>query len=116
MTVVTELMTFSRDSTEFYLLFANQTERDILLRDELDLMTKEHANVHVWYTIDRQLDMEAEWKYSLGFVTSEMIEEHLPAPARATQILMCGPPPMIKFAILPALEKLHYTPDMHFAF
>lgn len=114
--IIRQALKDPRDATEFYLLFANQTERDILLRDELDVMTQEHTNVHVWYTIDRQLDTKVEWNYSLGFVTSEMIKAHLPAPASTTQILMCGPPPMIKFAILPALEKLQYTADMYFGF
>ena len=53
------------------------------------------------------------WKYSSGFISAEMISEHLPPPGTSTQILMCGPPPMIKFACLPNLEKLHYTEDMY---
>lgn len=45
-----------------------------------------------------------------------MIKDHLPAPAADVQILMCGPPPMIKFACIPNLEKLGYKPDMYVAF
>ena len=56
------------------------------------------------------------WKYSSGFISAEMISEHLPPPGASTQILMCGPPPMIKFACLPNLEKLHYTEDMYVPF
>ncbi len=29
-----------------------------------------------------------------------------------TQVLVCGPPPMIKFACKPAFEELGYTDDM----
>jgi NAD(P)H-flavin reductase len=32
------------------------------------------------------------------------------------QILMCGPPPMIKFACKPAFEELGYTDDMYLTF
>jgi len=101
------------ESTEFSILFANQTEDDILLRDELDSMAKQYPNVKVWYTVDRPTD---GWKYSSGFVTKEMIQGHLPAAGKDTQIFMCGPPPMIKFAVLPALEALGFTADMHFSF
>ena len=45
-----------------------------------------------------------------------MIKEHLPEPSADTLILMCGPPPMIKFACLPNLDKLGYTEDMYFAY
>ena len=56
------------------------------------------------------------WKYSSGFVSDEMISGHLPPPGAKTQILMCGPPPMIKFACLPNLDKLGYSKDMYVAF
>ena len=35
---------------------------------------------------------------STGFVTQEMIETHLPPPGTGSVVLMCGPPPMIKYA------------------
>jgi cytochrome-b5 reductase len=63
----------------------------------------------VHYTVDRA---PKKWKYSVGFITAEMIKEHMPPPGKDTQILLCGPPPMIKFAVMPAFEKLGYTKDM----
>jgi len=56
------------------------------------------------------------WKYSSGFITDDMIQDHLPSPGPDTQILMCGPPPMIKFACVPNLQKLGYEEDMYVAF
>lgn len=56
------------------------------------------------------------WPYSSGFINDTMIKDHMPAPGPDTQILMCGPPPMINFACIPNLEKLGYTPDMYFPF
>jgi NAD(P)H-flavin reductase len=35
-----------------------------------------------------------------------MCEEHLPPASNDTLIFLCGPPPMIKFACLPALQEL----------
>lgn len=44
----------SKDETKLSLLFANQTEEDILLRDELEEAVKNHPDqVKVWYTVDR---------------------------------------------------------------
>ncbi len=49
-------------------------------------------------------------------MNADMIKDHLPAAGDETQILMCGPPPMIKYACLPNLEKLGFTADMYFDF
>ena len=66
--------------------------------------------------LSRYFFIVSGWKYSSGFISAEMISEHLPPPGASTQILMCGPPPMIKFACLPNLEKLQYTEDMYVPF
>lgn len=50
------------------------------------------------------------------FPSPQMVAEHMPAPAADTLILMCGPPPMLKFACVPALEALGFSDDMHFSF
>lgn len=60
--------------------------------------------------------LTAGWSYSSGFISADMISERLPCPGSTTQILMCGPPPMIKFACLPNLEKLGYDENMYVAF
>uniref|UniRef100_A0A8C3NSK2 NADH-cytochrome b5 reductase n=1 Tax=Cyanoderma ruficeps TaxID=181631 RepID=A0A8C3NSK2_9PASS len=103
-----------KDSTKCYLLFANQTEKDILLRDELEDIAKRHPEQFVlWYTLDRP---PKDWKYSSGFVTADMLKAHLPAPGSETLILMCGPPPMIQFACQPNLDKLGYPKSSTFAY
>ncbi|CAN0240529.1 unnamed protein product, partial [Hapterophycus canaliculatus] len=49
------------DRTECSLIYANQTEDDILLRDELDAMAEAHPNrFNLWYTVDRPGD---GWKF-----------------------------------------------------
>lgn len=43
-----------KDQTKLSLLFANQTEEDILLRDELEEVVKNYPDqVKIWYTLDR---------------------------------------------------------------
>lgn len=102
-----------QDRTNIYLLFANQTEADILLREELDGFTKD-PRVKVWYTLDRP--DEATWKYSKGFVDYDMVLNHMPKAGADSFVLMCGPLPMINFACKPNLEKAGYTAEQLFAF
>ncbi|CAH0721575.1 unnamed protein product, partial [Brenthis ino] len=102
------------DRTELRLLFANQTEQDILLRDELEKYQREHPDqFNLWYTIDKA---DEGWQYSTGFINDTMIKEHLFAPGDDVIVLMCGPPPMINFACNPALEKLGYPENLRFAY
>ena len=45
------------DKTELALLFANQTEDDILLREELEEVQKQNPDrFKLWYTVDRPND------------------------------------------------------------
>jgi len=93
-----------KDTTEVWLIFANQTEEDILVRKELEeCQAQNPGRFHLWYTVDRP---PADWKYDSGFIGEEMCRKHLPPPGPDTQICVCGPPPMIKFAIKPAFEKI----------
>lgn len=102
------------DETQVSLLFANQTEKDILLRDELDGIAKSHPDkLKVWYTLDTSGE---NWPYSTGHINAEMIEKHMFPPSSDTIVLMCGPPPMINFACNPNLDKLGYDSKLRFAY
>lgn len=111
--IISAVIKDSEDKTNITLLFANQTERDILVRPELEELDQECENFKLWYTLDKPPD---GWPYSSGFINDTMLKEHMPPPGPDTQILMCGPPPMINFACIPNLEKLGYTSDMYFPF
>jgi cytochrome-b5 reductase len=94
------------DNTQMYLLYANQTEEDILLRKELEAFSKD-PRFHLWYTLDRP---SQTWEYSSGFINEEMLRSHfVPGYSDDTQILMCGPPPMLNYACIPNLEKIGFT-------
>merc|ERR1719482_308343 len=95
------------DTTEVSLLYANQTEGDILVREMLDGFAAKHpGRFKVWYTLDRP---PKGWAFSTGFISEDMIAERLPGPQEQSLVLMCGPPPMIKNACLPNLAKLGYS-------
>ncbi|XP_068117863.1 NADH-cytochrome b5 reductase 2-like [Hyperolius riggenbachi] len=103
-----------RDDTKCYLIFGNQTEEDILLRSELEAVAKSHPDqFKLWFTLDRP---PKGWKYGSGFITTDMIKQHLPAPSDNPLVLMCGPPPMIQFACQDNLTKLGYPENRRFAY
>ncbi|KAH9791115.1 NADH-cytochrome b5 reductase [Citrus sinensis] len=79
------------DKTNVYLIYANVTFYDILLKPP------------------------QEWDGGVGFISKEMILTHCPAPASDIQILWCGPPPTNK-AMAAHLKDLGYTPEMQFQF
>mmetsp|Transcript_9692 Transcript_9692/g.17053 ORF Transcript_9692/g.17053 Transcript_9692/m.17053 type:complete len:511 (-) Transcript_9692:25-1557(-) len=94
------------DQTKLSLIFANQTEEDILVRDMLETEAQKHPDrFKLHYTVDRP---PADWKYSTGFIDADMITKYMPPPGDDTVIFMCGPPPMIKFACKANLDKLGY--------
>ncbi|XP_074078496.1 NADH-cytochrome b5 reductase 1 [Macrotis lagotis] len=102
------------DPTQCFLLFANQTEKDIILREVLEELQARHPErFKLWFTLDHP---PAGWTYGKGFVTAEMIQEHLPAPGDDVLLLLCGPPPMIQLACHPNLDKLGYSQKMRFTY
>ncbi|KAF5207623.1 Nadh--cytochrome b5 reductase [Thalictrum thalictroides] len=102
-----------KDKTNVHLIYANVTFEDILLKEELDSLASNYpGRFKVYYVLNQPPE---EWNGGVGFVSKEMIQEHLPAPASDIRILRCGPPPMNK-AMAAHLEALEYAPEMQFQF
>ena len=96
------------DTTTCALIYANKTEEDILCRDMLDAYAASHPDrFTVHYTLDEP--PKRGWKGSKGFIDEAMISANLPGPGADTVTLMCGPPPMVKFACKANLDKLGYA-------
>ena len=84
-------------------------EDDILVREELEALQTEYPDrFSLHYTLDRP---PTTWKYSKGFINKDMIEKHclFDGSSKNTQVFMCGPPPMIKYACQPNLFELGFT-------
>jgi len=106
MQVVQAALRDSGDTTNFYMIYANKKEDDILCREMLDeLATDSKGRFKLYYTLDFP---PAGWKGKTGFITQEMIKSCLPPPSAETLVLMCGPPPMVEFACKKNLEALGY--------
>lgn len=107
--LINAILRDEKDQTKMSLIFANQTEDDILLRETLENIAKKYPErFSLHYTLDRP--PASGWNYSTGFIDEKMLRDHMPAPSKdgTSQILMCGPPPMIKFACIPNLEKIGF--------
>lgn len=83
-----------RDDTKVTLLYANKTEEDILLRDELESLARDHSDqLSVYHTLSGP---PQDWKQGEGRITKQLIEDRLPKPAGDdSKILLCGPDGMM---------------------
>ncbi|KZT57070.1 ferredoxin reductase-like protein [Calocera cornea HHB12733] len=81
------------DLTKLSLIYANVNPEDILLKKELDELAQAHKHrFKVYYVLNNPPE---GWTGGVGFVSKEMIHEHLPPTDHNIKILMCGPAPMI---------------------
>jgi nitrate reductase (NAD(P)H) len=100
------------DDTEMHLVYANRTEDDMLLREEIDRLAAAHpARLKVWYVVSKVARPEDGWEYGVGRVDEHVMREHLPLGDSETIALVCGPPAMIECTVRPGLEKMGYDLD-----
>jgi cytochrome-b5 reductase len=109
--VIQDILKHPEDKTQVSLIFANVTEDDILLRSELEKLAKTHSNFKVFFTLDKPSE---GWTGGSGFVTAEMMKEHLPGPEDSL-LMFCGPPPMMN-ALENNSKKLGFPESGYFIF
>ncbi|TRM61635.1 hypothetical protein BD626DRAFT_501716 [Schizophyllum amplum] len=115
------------NKTRFTLIFANVTEKDILLKEQFDEWEKKYPNTFkAVYTVDQPTD---GWTGATGYVNSEMIKKHL-APAtlgEKVKVFVCGPPGQVAALagkkagyqqgdLSGILKEAGYTPEQVFKF
>lgn len=89
--VIQHIIANQEDSTQTSMLFGNLSINDILLHNELKKVNEvDGCKVH--FTLDKA--PETGWDGSQGYVTGQMISEHLFEPSEDTVTLLCGPGPM----------------------
>lgn len=91
-------------------------------------MAAVYPNFKVHYVVN---DAGADWKYSKGYITKELIAAHLPPASEEAgkiKIFVCGPPPFMKALsgekkspteqgeLVGALKDLAYSTDQVFKF
>ncbi|ODQ82212.1 hypothetical protein BABINDRAFT_164028 [Babjeviella inositovora NRRL Y-12698] len=96
LSVLSTIVTTPDDVTNVNLLYANETENDILLREELDEFAEKYPGFKVNYTLTTP---PANWDGETGYITKEMIRKYMPKPSAENKLLICGPPAMKTVAI-----------------
>jgi cytochrome-b5 reductase len=81
------------DNTQISLLYASNSEEDILLREELDAFAAK--NPHKFKFQHVLAKPKDSWTGLQGFINQDMIKEHLAPATDSSKVLLCGPPPMI---------------------
>lgn len=111
--VLQEITHNPTDTTEVHLLYANHTEKDIILRDELLCMARACPNIKVTFVT--------------GHITKDMIAAAA-KPSADTWVFVCGPPGFMTAVSGPKtvdykqgpvcgyLQELGYNEDMVFKF
>lgn len=103
--VISAVLGNPEDKTRLHLIYANVSENDILMRAELEELEKKHRDqFKVHYVLNHAPE---NWTGSTGFITPEIMEAHLPKSTENTNLLICGPPPMVS-AIKKAAQSLGY--------
>merc|ERR1719382_47571 len=113
--VAVALLADPKAKVKIQLLYACQSEGDLLCREEIEKLGAD-PRFTFWYTVDKPPEGK-EWTFSTGFINEAMCRSHLPPPGAENVVFICGPPMMVKLACLPNLEKLgHSTENNVFCF
>jgi len=89
---------------EMTLLFANKTEQDIILRQEFESYGVRHKNFKYVFALD---ELPPGWTGPAGFIDTDLIKQHLPAPDLKPLIYLCGPP-MMEYKLREKILALGY--------
>lgn len=84
----------TKQPVDIVLLYGNNTERDIVFRDDLDAMSRDNGSLRVVYTLTCPDGVETEWGGCRGFINRQMIEREVPDLSERT-FYICGPPGMV---------------------
>jgi cytochrome-b5 reductase len=93
-----------KDNTTVSLLYGNNTEQDILLRNELDTFASKYPRKFSYESVLSKPG--SSWSGKKGFINKDLVKEKLPPPSDS-KILLCGPPGLIN-AMTKSLVELGF--------
>jgi predicted ferric reductase len=91
------------DRRPMWLFYANPSWDDIAIHEELEELSG-RLDLEVVHVLE---DPPEGWSGGTGFISSELLDEHLPAAARRYQYFVCGPD-----AMMDAVEQLLLDRDV----
>jgi len=125
--VLNHALSNKSNNTKFKLLYANVTEKDILLREELEALQKKHPK-HFEIVFVLRNPSEG-WKGPTGFISADLVKKYISPPTLQDKIkiLICGSPPqvaeisgkkagMAQGELGGVLKELGYTEDQVFKY
>lgn len=108
---------------EVWLIYGNRKEKDILIREELDQLSRHmKGSLNIWHVLSSN-ELSEGWALGRGHVDLECLQYHLPpAPSyldgtghEDTLALVCGPPAM-EVAVSTGLQKLGWNVEKSIVF
>jgi len=94
--ILNEVITVPEDFTKVHLIYANDTEKDILLKEELDEMAEKYPNFEVHYVVRHP---KQGWEGESGLVTMDQMSRYLPPYSEENRLIICGPEPMERLVL-----------------
>jgi NAD(P)H-flavin reductase len=67
----------------------------------------------IWYVVSQA---PQGWAFSEGFVTEAIMRDRLFPASGSTLGLMCGPPGLLNFVVVPGLNAMGYAESTHVSF
>ncbi|VDC04246.1 unnamed protein product [Peniophora sp. CBMAI 1063] len=125
--VASHALSDPKNNTKFTLVFANVAEKDILMREQLDGLAKEHPDkFKVVYVLDKA---DGNWTGPTGYINSQLVKQYVP-PAdlkEKIKVFVCGPPGQVaaiagkkdgmkQGSVGGILKELGYTEDQVYKF
>ncbi|KAH3903648.1 cytochrome-b5 reductase SCDLUD_001294 [Saccharomycodes ludwigii] len=95
--VISKIVSTPEDFSKMTLIFANETENDILLKDELDEIAEKYPNLKIHYVLNNPTTGKSIG--DVGLVTKELMSKYLPNPSPDVRLLICGKPDMKKMLL-----------------
>ena len=94
--VMLEVLDNPEDKTKMTFLFANSTEKDILMHKQLEELAAEHSEqLSIHYVVSHPAEAD-KWTGFTGFVSADILKKTAPGPSEDVKVLVCGPPGMMK--------------------
>lgn len=94
--ILNKIITTPEDLTKVSLIYANETENDILLKEEIDEIAEKYPNFEVHYVLRTP---SSTWKGDVGLVTNELMQKYLPISSSDNRLVMSGKPEMIRMLL-----------------
>lgn len=98
-------------------------------QDRIDALAQQHpTRLKVHYVVDKAPNSGKPWRGGVGYVTSSMLKEYMPAPGKDIMVFVCGPPGLMNAVsgdkakdksqgeLTGMLKQLGYTSDMVYKF